>query len=213
MHIQTLSLGPLGTNCYIISKDSQCLIVDPGGDAHIVKQYIKEKQITPQAILLTHAHFDHIGAVDALRKKYNIKVYLHKNEQSWLSNPDLNRSGLFLGPEEVIKTDKPDVILEEGKLTIGSFTFEVVHTPGHSPGSVSFIFHQEKFTVSGDVLFQQGIGRTDLPEGSIDQLANSIVTKLYILSDDFVVYPGHGPSTTIGAEKKSNPFTLQFYQN
>src|SRR5699024_860858 len=111
-----------------------------------------------------------------------------------------------------IETAKPEQILTEGPLTIGTITCEVVHTPGHSPGSVSFIFADAKFTVSGDVLFQQSIGRTDLPGGDMQVLAKSIVHKLYTLSDDFIVYPGHGPSTSIGSEKQRNPFTLQFYQ-
>lgn len=210
MIIKTFSLGPLGTNCYIISKEHNCLIVDPGGDPEIIEQYIKDHDLTPQAILLTHAHFDHIGAVDEIRKKYEIEVYLHENEQHWLEDATLNRSAFFLNGG--FTTTKPEKILTAGKLIIDSFSCEVVHTPGHSPGSVSFIFKDQKFAVSGDVLFNRGIGRTDLPEGSIDQLANSIVTHLYTLPDDMVVYPGHGPSTVIGDEKRNNPFTLQFYR-
>lgn len=210
MIIETFSLGSLGTNCYIISKEHNCLIVDPGGDPEIIEKYLKDHDLKPQAILLTHAHFDHIGAVDEIRKKYEIDVYLHENEQHWLEDATLNRSALFL--DGGFTTTKPEKILTPGKLTIGSFTCDVVHTPGHSPGSVSFIFNDQKFIVSGDVLFNRGIGRTDLPEGSIDQLANSIVTHLYTLPDDMIVYPGHGPSTVIGDEKRNNPFTLQFYR-
>lgn len=211
MQIQTLSLGPLGTNCYIVSKENKCLIIDPGGDAHIIMGYMSENNLNPQAILLTHAHFDHIGAVDSLRKKYSLDVYLHENEKHWLKDSTHNRSTLFLGEEGAIITADPEHILIEEKLTIDNFSMGVLHTPGHSPGSVTFVFPDDKFIVSGDVLFQQGIGRTDLPEGSIEQLAKSIVTKLYTLPDEFTVYPGHGPHTTIGAEKKSNPFTLQFF--
>lgn len=212
MNIETLSLGALGTNCYIISKNEKCLIVDPGGDAEIIIQYLTEHHLEPEAILLTHAHFDHIGAVDDLRKKYQLPVYLHENEKDWLQNPNLNRSTSFFGEHGAITTAAPDHLLKEGTLTIGSFTFDVKHTPGHSPGSVTFIFKDSKFIVSGDVLFHQGIGRTDLPGGSIEQLANSIVQVLYALPDDFEVFPGHGPSTFIGDEKDSNPFTLQFYR-
>ncbi|MFD2133545.1 MBL fold metallo-hydrolase [Pseudogracilibacillus auburnensis] len=211
MEIQTLSLGPLGTNCYIVSKNNECLIFDPGGDANLIVQYVTKNKLTPKAILLTHAHFDHIGAVDLLRKKYAISVYLHENEKDWLDDPSLNRSSLFFGRDGGIKTEKPEHILTEGTIQIGAFSIEVIHTPGHSPGSVTFIFKEEKLIVSGDVLFQQGIGRTDLPEGSINELANSIVTKLYTLPNECIVYPGHGPNTTIGSEKASNPFTRQFY--
>lgn len=212
MNIKTLSLGPLGTNCYIISKNEKCLIVDPGGDALVVKDYLKEHNLEPEAILLTHAHFDHIGAVDDLRKTYQLDVYLHENEKDWLEKPELNRSSFYFDEASAIVTDPPEHLIEQGKMTLGPFTFEVVHTPGHSPGSVSFIFKEEKFVVSGDVLFQQGIGRTDLPGGNIEQLAASIVDVLYQLPDDFEVFPGHGPSTVIGDEKEMNPFTLQFYR-
>lgn len=211
MQIKTLSLGPLGTNCYILSKNDNCLIVDPGGDAHIIKDFITTNKLTPKAILLTHAHFDHIGAVEDIRNTYDIDVYLHEAEKNWLENPELNRSILFLGDGAGFQTSAPDHLLEPGDLNIADFTMEVVHTPGHSPGSVTFIFKEEKLIVSGDVLFQRGIGRTDLPDGSIEQLAQSIVTKLYTLDENYVVYPGHGASTTIKEEKQLNPFTRQFY--
>lgn len=212
MEVKTLSLGPLGTNCYILSKGHTCLIVDPGGDAAMIKKYLSTNDLSPEAILLTHAHFDHIGAVDEIRKKYNLDVYLHKAEKDWLEDPALNRSDLFMGAAGAYKTDAPDVLLDEGTLRLGEFLMQVVHTPGHSPGSVTFIFEEEGCIVSGDVLFQRGIGRTDLPEGSMEQLAQSIVTKLYALDGHYEVYPGHGPKTNIADEKQMNPFTLQFYR-
>src|SRR5690625_1853012 len=211
MQIETFSLGPLGTNCYVVQKDDQCLVIDPGGDAEIVEQFINDQALKPLAILLTHAHFDHIGAVDELRKKYNIDVYLHEQEKDWLENPTLNGSARALGKNGIV-TEAPEKILTEGQLNIGPFTCEVAYTPGHSPGSVSFIFRENQFTVSGDVLFNHGIGRTDLPGGSIDELINSIVTKLYTLPKTFTVYRSHGSHTTIGQEDKSNAFTLQFHR-
>lgn|SRR5699024_3799223 len=212
MKVKTFSLGPLGTNCYILSKDHACLIVDPGGDSNIIKDYITTNALTPSAILLTHAHFDHIGAVDDIRKEYNLDVYLHASEKEWLEDASLNRSDIFMGVANGYTTEAPDVLLVEGELQIDTFSMKVVHTPGHSPGSVTFIFEDEKCIVSGDVLFQRGIGRTDLPEGSMEQLAESIVSKLYTLDDHYDVYPGHGPATNIGDEKRMNPFTLQFYR-
>lgn len=209
MKITGLSLGPLGTNCYIVYKDKKALIFDPSGDAHKIEQFLSDNNLVPEAILLTHAHFDHIGALDEVRNKYNLDVYLHENEKEWLENPELNRS-IFMGESFIVQTDKPEQNLSEGKLTIGPFQFEIIHTPGHSPGSVSFIFHEAEFIVSGDVLFHQGIGRTDLPEGSMDQLANSIINQLYKLPETFDVYPGHGIQTTIGNEKRHNPFTKMF---
>lgn len=209
MEIKTLSLGPIGTNCYIVSKNDECLIFDPGAEPEKIEKYITEQKLTPQAIMLTHAHFDHIGAVDAIRKRYNIDVYLHKEEQDWLEQAELNRSILFFGEAAAVRTAKPDHLIDIGKHTIASFTFEVVHTPGHSPGSVSYIFHDNQFVISGDTLFNQGIGRTDLPEGDFTTLMTSIFKELYTLPEDFTVYPGHGPLTTIGSEKFQNPFTIQ----
>lgn len=204
MQIQRMSLGPLGTNCYIIYDQSKALIVDPGGDADQVIAYLLQETLTPSAILLTHAHFDHIGAVNKLRKHFNINVYLHENEADWLEEPRLNGSYRFVGEE--ISTSRPDGLLVPGKMQVSSFEFEVVHTPGHSPGSVSFIFHKEQLVFSGDVLFQQGIGRTDLIGGSMEQLEASIRTQLYTLDDKYTVYPGHGPKTSIGQEKRNNPY-------
>lgn len=210
MKVKTLSLGPIGTNCYIVSKGEHCLIFDPGAQPEIVIQYLSNEQLIPKAILLTHAHFDHIGAVDILRKQYNLNVYLHEAESDWLENPHLNRSSLFFGEAGAVRTNKPDKLITVGDWTLGDFQFEVVHTPGHSPGSVSYIFHDGKFVINGDTLFQLSIGRTDLPEGNFEQLMESIFSKLYKLTDEFTVYPGHGPSTMIGYEKISNPFTTQY---
>lgn len=204
MNIIRFSLGPLGTNCYIVHNGKKGLIIDPGAEPETIINYLNEEKIEPLAILLTHAHFDHIGAVDALRKKFNIKVYGHELEANWLEDPSFNRSARFIG-EEII-TDKPEVLLQEGPLQIEDFTFEVIHTPGHSPGSVSFIFHEHKFIISGDVLFLQGIGRTDLPGGSLTVLTDSLQEKLYQLPEDYVVLPGHGEQTTIGFEKQNNSY-------
>lgn len=212
MQVNSFSLGPLGTNCYIVSHQSSCLIFDPSGEPDVIKEFIEEEKLTPQAILLTHAHFDHIGALDELRHAYNIDVYLHPNEKNWLETPNLNRSNVFFGDNGSIQTEAPDVLLTEGNLSIAPFEFEVVHTPGHSPGSATFMFKEAGFIISGDVLFHNGVGRTDLPEGSMEELAHSISTKLYPLPDETQVYAGHNIPTTIGQEKYENPFTLQFYQ-
>lgn len=204
MKIEQMPLGPLGTNCYIVSNENNSLIFDPGGDAYKVIEYLTENSLTAEAILLTHAHFDHIGAVEELRNYFNINVYLHEEEALWLANPALNGSLSFTGEE--VNAKEPDIYLKTGKLKIGSFALDVLYTPGHSPGSVSFLFNDQSFVISGDVLFHQGIGRTDLPGGDFSQLENSIRNDLYQLPDSFAVYPGHGPQTTIGSEKKYNPF-------
>nr|WP_281242069.1 MBL fold metallo-hydrolase [Lentibacillus persicus] len=194
----------MGTNCYILHEDTYGLIVDPGGDPEKIIQYLTVESIVPEAILLTHAHFDHIGGVSELRTYYNIDVYLHDNEASWLENSQYNGSSMFMGTE--ITTDAAEQSLTPGNKQIGGFPMEIVHTPGHSPGSVSFIFHEHACIVSGDVLFNNGIGRTDLPGGDINKLERSIRDSLYQLPGSFTVYPGHGPETTIENEKQSNPF-------
>ncbi|WLV23558.1 MBL fold metallo-hydrolase [Aciduricibacillus chroicocephali] len=204
MNIQGMSLGPLGANCYIVFKGKDAIIIDPGSDAQAIEHAIDQLDLTPQAILLTHAHFDHIGALDEIRKRYQTEVYIHEDEKDWLQDSGLNRSKLFSG--EDIVTSPAEHYLYEGKMEIGPFSIEVLHTPGHSPGSVSFVFHEDEKVISGDALFFQGIGRTDLPGGDRDILENSIKSRLYQLPDTYTVYPGHGPNTTIGSEKQNNPF-------
>lgn len=207
MKIKKLSLGLLGTNCYILFDDQQnALIVDPGSEAEVISQLIEEENLTPQAILLTHAHYDHIGAVDQIRKQYKINVYLHEREAVWLTDPMLNRSAISM--KDAIITDPPEHLLNEKtpSLNISTFSCSVIHTPGHSPGSVSYIFDQHDLIISGDVLFHRGVGRTDLPEGSFEELQHSLREKLYQLPDHYIVYPGHGEPTTIGEEKQLNPF-------
>jgi len=204
-----LPLGPLQTNCYMIYDDEHCLIFDPGGDADVIFEWIKHKEVKPLAILLTHAHFDHIGAVDELRMRYSIPVYLHEDEKDWLGNPSLNGSQFFVG--HTISTSPADVYIREEKtIDIGPFSMKVFFTPGHSPGSVSYYFHELNSIVSGDVLFQGSIGRTDLPGGNINTLMESIHQKLLSIPENTTVLPGHGPTTTIQAEMDGNPFLNGF---
>jgi hydroxyacylglutathione hydrolase len=211
LKINTYPLGPIQTNCYIISDETgNCLIVDPGEESGRIINKVKSKELTPIAILLTHAHFDHIGAVDSIRDRYNIPVYIHEEEQDWLTDSKLNGSAKYPGLPNV-RTRKADkLISDEGIMNVGPFEFEVRHTPGHSPGSVSYIFAVSRFAIVGDTLFQQGVGRTDLPGGNMGVLLTSIHDKLLSLDDDFIIYPGHGPSTTPEDEKDSNPFLNGF---
>ncbi|WP_416827228.1 MBL fold metallo-hydrolase [Ectobacillus polymachus] len=200
-------LGPIQTNAYVVSNDqNECIIFDPGAEGDKLLTYLHDNDLKPQAILLTHAHFDHIGAVDVVREAYNIPVYVHKNEENWLVNPALNRSMHFVMSEDIILKSAEYIIEKEGPLTVGSFSCYVYETPGHTPGSISYYFSEAGLVCSGDALFQMSIGRTDLPEGSMIQLLSSIEEKLFTLPDETKVLCGHGPITTIGTEKENNPF-------
>ncbi|MBB5180860.1 glyoxylase-like metal-dependent hydrolase (beta-lactamase superfamily II) [Planomicrobium koreense] len=207
LKINQMELGPVQTNCYIISNDAkECLIFDPGEEADKIIGFLQKKQLTPVAILLTHAHFDHIGAVDTLREKYEIPAYLHKLEKEWLGKPNLNGSGKYsMVPDYRLKD--ADILLDgEKQLEINGFKMDVFHTPGHSPGSVSYSFGQEGFAIVGDTLFRGSIGRTDLVDGSEKKLLQSINDSLLTLPEHMILYPGHGPETTPEQEKRSNPF-------
>ncbi|WP_117169230.1 MBL fold metallo-hydrolase [Paraliobacillus sediminis] len=204
MQIHGMSLGQLGTNCYVIYKEREAIIIDPGGDSDILREWLRKKELAPSAILLTHAHFDHIGAVESIRGFYQIPIYLHEAEEDWMGEPQLNGSALF--PVDNVSCQPADNLITTGKMKIGDFSFDVIHTPGHSPGGVSFIFSEDKILISGDCLFQNGIGRTDLPGGNSKQLIQSIKEKLFTLDGQFTVYPGHGPITTIEEERMHNPF-------
>jgi hydroxyacylglutathione hydrolase len=210
MNWEQIPLGPLQTNCYILANaDKKCLIVDPGEEGKKLITHLEQRKLKPQAVLLTHAHFDHIGAVDDIRDRYKIPVYLHHKEKNWLVDPALNGSKAFMmGPIAVKQADH--LITSEGKMEVGDFAFEVFDTPGHSPGSVSFYFKDVGIVVSGDALFQGSIGRTDLPGGSHEVLIKNIHNKLLTLPEDSLVLPGHGPTTTIESEMDTNPFLNGF---
>ena len=211
LKINTYSLGPIQTNCYIVQDEKgNCLIIDPGEESGRIIRKITSQELTPIAILLTHAHFDHIGAVDSIRDRFGIPVYIHEEEREWLSNPKLNGSAKYPGLPNVCNRQADHLITQEGMMEVGPFSFEVRHTPGHSPGSVSFIFEEDRFAVVGDTLFKRSVGRTDLPGGNTGILLDSIHTKLLTLDDDFIIYPGHDSSTTPGDEKDSNPFLNSF---
>lgn len=213
LNIRKYSLGPIQTNCYIVSnKEKDCLIFDPGEEGVRIVNELRKNGLNPLAILLTHTHFDHIGGVDAIRATYNIPLYVHEKEVEWLADPMKNGSGKYAElPNYIVKKPEEEhIIRKEGEMTIGAFTFTVTHTPGHSPGSVSFIFKDDAFAIVGDTLFEQSIGRTDLIGGSMNVLLKSIHDKLLTLPEDTIIYPGHGDYTTPGAEMDSNPFLNGF---
>ncbi|MGM0139268.1 metallo-beta-lactamase [Enterococcus sp. DIV0755b] len=205
MEIIKISTGAIEENCYLVVKKEHLLIIDPGADGPLIMQEIKKLKAKPVAILLTHTHYDHIGAVDDLREYYKIPVYVSPLEADWLQDPIMNLSGLDRHDDMAnIIVAPADFLFELKEYTLGEMTFTVIPTPGHSIGSVSFVF--DDFVISGDALFRGSIGRTDLPTGNLEQLLNSIKTELFTLPDEFPVYPGHGEATTIEREKKTNPF-------
>lgn len=206
MEILSFSLGMFATNCYYIRNEekNESIIIDPGTDAaEALAEWLQKDKVV--AILLTHAHLDHIYGLESIREMTHAPIYIHKDEKEWLHNPEYN--GSIRWPQlGIIALEKSaDVLLNGGEeLALIGQTFKVLYTPGHSPGSVSYIWNNHCF--SGDALFEQSIGRTDLYGGNYDQLISSIKNELLVLPDDTFVHPGHGSSTTIGKEKRTNPF-------
>lgn len=201
-----IPLGPLQTNCYILSKEQSCIIFDPGEEPQKIIQYIQTQKLKPLAVLLTHAHFDHIGAVDAIREQYQIPAYIHEKEAKWLMEPELNGSQRWFPDHPLRQKPAENLLSGEQDIQIGPFQFQIFETPGHSPGSISYYLKENEMVFSGDVLFQNSVGRTDLPGGNELVLFQSIIDHLLPLTDDTIVCPGHGPVTTIKDEKDHNPF-------
>lgn len=209
--IRTYPLGFIQTNCYIVSNaEKQCLIFDPGGEGEKLINELRRLKLKPLAILLTHAHFDHIGAVDEVRDAYSIPVYIHTAEKKWLLDPSKNGSAKYAEIPSISGKEADNILNKESELQIGNFKFQLLHTPGHSPGSLTFYFEEDGFAVVGDTLFQNSIGRTDLPGGNEAQLMNAIHTKLLSLPETTIIYPGHGPASTIEDEMERNPFLNGF---
>ena len=198
------ALGMLSTNCYVVENpDSQkVLIVDPGDSPLEIERQIDEIDGDPEAILLTHGHFDHMLAADALRKKYHIPVYVHEKEQHLLGDPKENLSGLWSKPY----TMQADKTVKEGDvLHLADFEIHVLATPGHTAGGVCYYIPAAKTLFSGDTLFCESYGRYDLPTSSGRELTASVKRLLKELPGDVTVYPGHNDETTIEHEKRYNP--------
>jgi len=204
MKIKRFVLGEFEVNNYLLVNNKEGVLIDVGFEPEPIEQYIKEHNIELKAILLTHAHLDHIGGVEHIRARINAPVYVHEKEKDWLKHPVLNGSEAYPHFGQVICKPADFLIKDEQILTIGSFSFKIISTPGHTPGGLCYYINSSLF--SGDTLFQRSIGRTDLYGGDMWALEKSIKEKLYILPDETIVYPGHGPKTTIDKEKKTNPY-------
>jgi hydroxyacylglutathione hydrolase len=201
--------GPFEENTYLLyDQTKQCVIIDPGcyddNERKQLAEFIEKEKLIPTLLINTHCHLDHIFGNGFVADKYNLQLGFHLLDKrifdAYLATADLYNLKAQPSPE-------PNYYIEEGQqIKFGNSLLDVVFTPGHSPGSISFVNHQQKFVIAGDVLFNGSIGRTDLPGGNFNTLINSIKEKLFALNDDFTVYSGHGPTTTIAHEKKHNPF-------
>lgn len=204
--VHRIVTGPLQENAYIVQKERNALIIDPGADADKIIQKINDLDVVPRAVLLTHTHFDHIGALDTIRNTYHIPAYVNQLEEEWLIDPNLNLSAAMNPNGQNVICEPAEFSLDVDYCTrrLGDIEFKVLPTPGHSIGSMSFYFDHCIFV--GDVLFHHSIGSTQFPTGNMEQLEHTIKEQLYTLPDDTIVYPGHGQHTTIGEEKKHNPY-------
>ena len=206
MIIKMLVVGPLASNCYIVgsSTTKQGMIIDPGAEAETILRMVQQTGLSISLIVITHAHMDHVGALHAIREKTHAQFAIHEAEKGLLLTAPM-RMLTSLGISPVKSPPRPDRLLKDGDLIdLDDLHFKVLYTPGHSSGGICLSGHGVVF--SGDTLFNLSIGRTDFPGMSHERLMKSIHDKLMVLPDETVVYPGHGPPTTIGDERRGNPF-------
>ncbi len=204
MIIKQLTVGPIMANCYILGceRTREAAVIDPGDETDKILMSLASEKLTLKHILNTHGHFDHVGGNRRLKEATGADLQIHAADAAMLA--DLSNSAAAFGLSAQ-NSPPPDRTLGEGdSVTFGDIVLTVLHTPGHTPGGISF--HTDRCVFVGDALFYGSIGRTDFPGGDYDTLIASIRTKLFTLDDDTTVYTGHGPATTIGQEKRSNPF-------
>jgi glyoxylase-like metal-dependent hydrolase (beta-lactamase superfamily II) len=209
LHIKSFAFNPFSENTYIVfNENKNAFIIDPGDfsevENNILNQFIIDNELKVQNILLTHAHIDHVLGLQKAFDKYKVPILMHELEKEILDrNPmDANRFGFFFKPFE----GEISYLNENEIISVDEDEFKILHVPGHSPGHIAFYSEAQKFIISGDVLFEGSIGRTDLYKGDAQELLKSIREKLFVLEDETKVYNGHGNPTTVGFEKSYNPF-------
>jgi glyoxylase-like metal-dependent hydrolase (beta-lactamase superfamily II) len=205
MEIHAFPLGPYQTNCYVVTHGGACMVVDMGMQPAALLDHLAERSLTPERLVLTHAHCDHIAGLAEFRRRYpGVPVAIHPAEQAFLADASLNLSLPFGQP---MTFEPADRTLDHGDaLALGDTTWDVLHTPGHSPGGVTLHCSEHRVALVGDTLFRESVGRTDFPTSDPQALVASIRTHLYAMPDDTACHPGHGPTTTIGHEKRHNAF-------
>lgn len=204
MIIASLPTGPLEVNCYLLGCEStkKAAVIDPGGDVDSIMQMLRQHDLSPVMVINTHGHFDHIGGNRSLIDATGCELVIHRDDAALLHRAAEHAQNFGLS---VAQSPEPTRLLDDGDIIeLGQMSIKVIHTPGHSPGGICL--HVGQYLFVGDTLFSGSIGRTDLPGGNHQLLIDNIKNKLLCLAEETLVYPGHGPKTTIGQEKRTNPF-------
>jgi len=207
MILKKIAVGPMQANCYILGDEltHKAIVIDPGADTQKISAVLKKAGLIAEAVVNTHGHFDHIGA-DA---DFNVPVYIHKKDADFLKDAQKNFSA-WMGSPFRVNSLEVKILEDKDVLEAGGIKLTVIHTPGHTPGGICLLLkkHTPAIIFTGDTLFQGGIGRTDLPDASEEALLDSIRNKILSLPEDTIIYPGHGPESSIGIERRLNQFLI-----
>jgi len=209
MNVRRLTVGPLQANCYVVwdKAGGSAAIIDPGGDPEDIISVVEDEKLKPVVLINTHGHIDHIAANRAIKERYDIPLLIHSEDSASLTDPGLNLSAMGFGRLDSPPSDRE---LQDGdEILVGEIMLKVISTPGHTPGGICLLISrsdQPDVIITGDTLFAGGVGRTDFPGGSWSLLMESIRNRLLSFPDETIILPGHGPHSTIGEERKSNPF-------
>ena len=207
LKVLTIPTAPIEENCYIAydEESKEALVIDPGNEGEKILSLLKGEDLKVQTILLTHGHWDHIGAVEELRRKLEVPVQIHGDDASMLTDSRQNLYAFMSGGR--MEGEPADKVFREGAVfACGAYSFKVIHTPGHTPGGCCFYCQEAGVLFSGDSLFAEEIGRCDFPGGSLSSLVGSLKEKILCLPEETKVYPGHGPATKVGWERLHNPY-------